>query len=70
MLLDFKKEIKFQEERIHEVFVSMQELLDNAPENPEDFKVSMEEILKNANHRFIDMVSFADAAHQQIFGEK
>jgi hypothetical protein len=70
MLLDFKKEIKWQEERIHDVFVSMQELLDNAPDNPEDFKKEMEEILTQGNHRFMDMVSFAEAAHRQIFGDK
>lgn len=70
VILDFKREIKFQEERIHEVFVGMQELLDNAPENEDDFKTEMEEILKQGNHRFLDMVSFAEAAHKQIFGDK
>jgi hypothetical protein len=70
MVLDFKKEIKWQEERIHEVFVSMQELLDNAPDNEDDFKTEMEEILKQGNNRFVDMVSFAEAAHKQIFGDK
>lgn len=69
-MLDFQKEIDGQIQRVKEVYYNLDDMLLNPPEDEEVFRKTMEEILKEANHRYIDLVSFAGAAHAQLFGEK
>lgn len=67
--LDLNKEIDIQIRRVKEVYYKLDDMLVTPPDDEEVFREQMEEILKEANHRYIDLVSFAGAAHAQLFGE-
>lgn len=69
-LLDFNKELDRMMGQIQDIYTDIGVLLENPPENEDTFREEMEGYIKEANHRYIDLTSFAGAAHAQIFGKK